>query len=185
MRHHCPVCGNKVEMQIVGGRILLFNKEGNYHSCAVDKKKKGVNMKRKALPVLLIFVLLVSFGCATLKASWDKATEDEKARLVLFGLQKSVKASLQTGIAYVTLHPEKKAEWKTKVIPMFDAVNKILLDLELQGASGKSLSVVGVSLAVVGRIAEIEAILTGWGVKLTYTSEKVMEFAGIMEGGLS
>ncbi len=79
MRHHCPVCGNKVEMQIVGGRILLFNKEGNYHSCAVDKKKKGVNMKRKALPVLLIFVLLVSFGCATLKASWDKATEDEKA----------------------------------------------------------------------------------------------------------
>ncbi len=45
MTHHCPVCGNKVEMQIDStGRIVLFNKEGNYHSCAKDKpkpKKKG------------------------------------------------------------------------------------------------------------------------------------------------
>ncbi len=45
MRHHCPVCGTKVEMQInYKGKIVLFNKEGNFHSCAKDKtklKKKG------------------------------------------------------------------------------------------------------------------------------------------------
>ncbi len=123
-------------------------------------------MKRKFLPILIAFVLLASFGCATLKDSWNKATEDERARLVLFGLQKSVKTSLETGIAYVVLHPEKKADWRAKVIPMFDTVNKILLDLEIRGASGQSLTVIGVSLAVVGRIAEIEAILRGWGVKI-------------------
>jgi len=113
--------------------------------------------------IILCFLLA---GCATLQQKWGQATEDEKARLVLFGLQKSVKTSLQTGISYIALHPEKKAEWQTKIIPMFDAVNKILLDLEIKGASGQRLTVVGVSLAVVGRIAEIEAILTAWGVKL-------------------
>jgi hypothetical protein len=113
--------------------------------------------------IILCFLLA---GCATLQQKWGQATEDEKARLVLFGLQKSVKTSLQTGISYIALHPEKKAEWQAKVIPMFDAVNKILLDLEIKGASGQRLTVVGVSLAVVGRIAEIEAILTAWGVKL-------------------
>jgi len=130
--------------------------------------------------IILCFLLA---GCATLQQSWNKATEDERARLVLFGLQKSLKTTLQVGIDYVAIHPEKKADWQKKIIPMFSATNKILLDLEIRGASGQSLTVVGVSLAVVGRIAEIEAILVAWGVKLTYTSEKVMEFAGLLEGG--
>ena len=123
-------------------------------------------MKRKALPILIVIVLIASFGCATLQQSWNKATEDERARLVLFGLQKSLKTLLQMGIDYVAIHPEKKADWQKKIIPMFDATNKILLDLEVRGASGQGLTVIGVSLAVVGRIAEIEAILRGWGVKL-------------------
>ena len=140
-------------------------------------------MKRKALPILIAIMLFASLSCATLQQKWGQATEDEKARLVLFGLQKSVKTTLETGIAYVVLHPDKKSEWQAKVIPMFDAANKILLDLEIKGASGQRLTVVGVSLSVVGKIAEIEAILTAWGIKLTYTSEKVMEFAGLLEGG--
>lgn len=144
--------------------------------------KKVSNTWTQVIVISIILCFLLA-GCATLQQGWNKATEDEKARLVLFGLQKSVKASLQAGIAYINLHPEKKVEWKAKIIPMFDAVNKILLDLEIRGASGQSLTIVGVSLAVVGRIAEIEAILTGWGVRLTYTSEKVMEFAGLLEGG--
>lgn len=118
---------------------------------------------------IIVFLIILCFllaGCATLQQKWSQATEDEKARLVLFGLQKSVKASLQTGISYITFHPEKKVELQIKVIPMFDAVNKILLYLEIKGASGQRLTVIGVSLAVVGRIAEIEAILTGWGVKI-------------------
>ena len=123
-------------------------------------------MKRKLIPILLIVILWSMVGCATLKDQWGKATEDERARLVLFGLQKSLKTTLQTGIDYVAIHPEKKADWQKKIIPMFDATNKILLDLEVKGASGQGLTVIGVSLAVVGRIAEIEAILTGWGIKI-------------------
>jgi len=140
-------------------------------------------MKRKVLPILLVIVLMSAFSCANLQTQWGKATEDERARLILFGFQKSLKTTLQVGIDYVAIHPEKKADWQKKVIPMFDATNKILLDLEIRGASGQGLTVIGVSLAVVGRIAEIEVILTGWGIKLTYTSEKVMEFAGLLEGG--
>ena len=122
-------------------------------------------MKRKVLPIFLVIMLMASFGCATLKDQWGKATEDERARLVLFGFQKSLKTTLQAGIDYVAIHPEKKADWQKKIIPMFDATNKILLDLEIKGMAGEKLTVIGITLAVAGRIAEIETILTGWGVK--------------------
>ncbi len=37
MTRSCPVCGKTVDIQIDSkGRIVLFNKEGNYHSCAED-----------------------------------------------------------------------------------------------------------------------------------------------------
>ena len=123
-------------------------------------------MKRKLVPILLIFILWSMVGCATLQDSWNKATEDERARLVLFGFQKSLKTTLLAGIDYVAIHPEKKADWQKKIIPMFDATNKILLDLEIKGMAGEKLTVIGVTLAVAGRIAEIEVILKGWGVKI-------------------
>ncbi len=121
-------------------------------------------MKRKALPILIAVVLLACMSCVTLQQRWGTATEDERARLVLFGLQKSLKTSLQVGIDYVALHPEKKADWQKKIIPMFDATNKILLDLETRGQTREKMTVVGVTLAVAGRIAEIEVILREWGV---------------------
>ncbi len=41
MTRLCPVCGKTVDMQIDSkGRIVLFNKEGNYHSCAKNGKLK-------------------------------------------------------------------------------------------------------------------------------------------------
>jgi len=143
--------------------------------------RKLVTIRTQVFVISIILCFLLA-GCATLQQKWGQATEDERARLVLFGLQKSLKTTLQVGIDYVAIHPEKKADWQKKIIPMFDATNKILLDLEVKGASGQGLTVIGVSLAVVGRIAEIEAILTGWGVKLTDTSGRVMGFAGLLEG---
>ncbi len=136
-------------------------------------------IKYFVLPILLACFLV---SCATLKDNWNKATEDEKARIILFGFQKSLKSSLELGVAYVNLHPEKKAEWQTKIIPMFDATNKILFDLETQGAAGKKLTIISVSLAVVGRIAAIETILTGWGVKLSFTSDDVVKTVNLFEG---
>ena len=118
---------------------------------------------------VLVFSIILCFllaGCATLQQKWGQATEDERARLVLFGFQKSLKTTLLTGIDYVAIHPEKKADWKSKIIPMFDACNKVLLDLEVKGMAGEKLTVIGVTLAVAGRIAEIEVILRGWGVKI-------------------
>ena len=120
-------------------------------------------MKRKFLPILII-VMLVCVSCATLQQKWGQATEDERARLVLFGFQKGLKTTLLGGLGYVANHPEKKADWQKKIIPMFDATNKILLDLEIKGMAGEKLTVVGVTLAVAGRISEIEVILRGWGV---------------------
>lgn len=50
MRHHCPVCGNKVEMHITyEGQIILFNKEGNFHSCAKDARRSGAVHKGRSL----------------------------------------------------------------------------------------------------------------------------------------
>ncbi len=37
MNRPCPVCGKLVDMQIThDGRIILFNDEGEYHSCGRD-----------------------------------------------------------------------------------------------------------------------------------------------------
>ena len=121
---------------------------------------------RKYNRIFIITLMFLLVGCATLQQRWSMATEDERARLVLFGFQKSLKTTLQTGIDYVAIHPEKRADWQKKIIPMFDATNKILLDLLLKGQAGGKLTVVGVTFAVAGRIAEIEVILRGWGVKI-------------------
>ncbi len=36
MTRLCPVCGLKVNMEILKGRIVLYNAEGNFHSCGKD-----------------------------------------------------------------------------------------------------------------------------------------------------
>ena len=124
-------------------------------------------MRKRSL-IVIPLVLLLLMGCATLKENWDKATPEQRAEVVLYGFQKALDAGLDAGIVYISAHPEKKLEWQTKIIPMFDATNKILRDLMLQGKAGKQLTYYDVAFAVVGRFAEINAALGGWGIRIQW-----------------
>lgn len=124
-------------------------------------------MRKVKVLVFLIILLFLAAGCQTLQQKWDKATDDEKARIVVSQTQKSLKSTFITSKAFVDLNPKYQAEWKTKIIPMFDAANKILGDLIDQGAQGKKLTYMGVLSAFGGRIGEIMAAMAAWGVKLS------------------
>lgn len=126
-------------------------------------------MRRKlAVSVLVSLVLLACVSCAGLQEKWKGATEDERARILLGTFQQTLDMALDGGIIYVNAHPEKRPEWKAKVLPMFDTTNKMIRDFMVTGAAGgKPLTVMSVTMALAARIGEIQAILIGWGVKLS------------------
>jgi hypothetical protein len=112
----------------------------------------------------LLASLLIS--CATLQSKWKASTEQEKAQIILGGFQDSLNIAFDAGKLYVTAHPDKLDNWRTKIIPMFDATNKILGDLIKKGQAGTPLTVLQVTNGLSGRILEIQTALTGWGVIL-------------------
>ncbi len=127
-------------------------------------------MKRRILRVsqwLVLSILLASLiGCATLQQKWDKATDDERARIVLSQTQKSLKNLFNVGKAFVELKPQYITEWKEKVNPAFDVANKVLADLIAKGKRGEKLSYIDVIAAIGAKVSDIEKLLVAWGVKL-------------------
>lgn len=117
--------------------------------------------------LLLIAVFLV--GCSTLQKKWDSATEDERARIIISQFQRTLRTSFDLGKAYVSANPKYQDEWKGKLIPSFDAANKILGDFIARGQRGEKLTVVQITGILAGRIKEITDTLTAWGLKLTFT----------------
>jgi len=88
---------------------------------------------KKNIAVLVICISLLScnYGCALfnsaindIQASWNKLTPNERARIVVGGFQDQLKTLFDLGKSYVSSHPEKQTEWKTKVVPAFDTANK-------------------------------------------------------------
>ena len=114
--------------------------------------------------ILLVIVFLIS--CSTLQQKYKALSEDEKARLHVSALQDSLSVSFDSAKIYVTAHPEKQIEWKTKIVPMFDIANKVLRDIILEGSTGKQLTVLGVSKSFADKTVELRQILIGWGIKL-------------------
>ena len=121
---------------------------------------------------MLLVMFLVAFylsGCATLQQKWDKATEDEKARILVSQTQKTLKTLLVSGEVFVMTNPKYKEEWKVKVLPMFKAANAIVGDLIQKGIAGQTLTSTQVLTAVAGRIKEITDALAAWGVTVADT----------------
>lgn len=124
-------------------------------------------MKRRIIqitPILLSFILLS--GCATLQYKWEHATEAERARIVLSQFQKSLTTMFRVGSAYAERNPQFAPEWKGKILPSISAANKILGDLIRRGQLGEAITVGQVLSVMGGRISEISAALTAWGVKV-------------------
>ncbi len=115
----------------------------------------------------ILIILLVAFiGCATLQQKWDKATDDEKARITISQTQKSLKNLFNAGKIFVELKPQYITEWKEKVIPAFDVANKVLADLIAKGNRGEKLLYLDVIAAIGTKANDIQKLLTAWGVKL-------------------
>ena len=115
---------------------------------------------------LILFLALLLTGCASLQQKWDEATEDEKTRIMISQFQGTLKSSFILAEAFVKVNPQYNEVWKTKVLPMFDFVNKILNDFIQRGKAGEKFTVLQVTSVIAWRIQEIEFILKLWGVKI-------------------
>jgi hypothetical protein len=125
-------------------------------------------MKRKVLVGFISIILLAGLmGCATLQQKWEKATDDERARIIVSQTQKSLKTTAVLTAAVVEKNPQYKNDWKTKVLPMIESANNILGDLIKKGQAGQKLTYLEVLAAVGGRVTDIIAIVKGWGVNVT------------------
>jgi hypothetical protein len=105
-------------------------------------------------------------GCVNLQTQWNSATEEERVRIVLDQTQTGLDALLDMGVAYVAAHPEKKADWPTRVLPLFKAVNGMIGEnIRLAKANAGKVTVPGVLAAIQPKITEIETIAIEWGFK--------------------
>ena len=93
-------------------------------------------MKRKLCHVLILIMLCVALsapGCGYLltqpqQTALAALTPDQKARLVVDGLQGQLEADWKSCMAYVnaSTNPAVKATWKITIVPLFDKANKTL-----------------------------------------------------------
>jgi hypothetical protein len=127
--------------------------------------------------LLIMIFFLTLLGCATLQDKWNKATDDERARIILSQTQSSLKIALVTSSAFVAANPKYKDEWKTKVLPMFEVANNILGELIKKGQVGQKLTYMEVLSAVGGKITDIVAIVQMWGVKVSELDDALMKLS--------
>lgn len=86
---------------------------------------KKVSSRVVVITLLLAFVFT---GCATLQEKWNLLTPDQKARVIVDGIQTDLESWFDQGKAYVTANPQYLPVWKEKIVPAFDVANKALKD---------------------------------------------------------
>lgn len=91
--------------------------------------------KVRILSVVLTCLLLLS--CAGLQAQWNKLSPDQKASIILNGLQDELSATFDSGKAYVQANPKYQDIWRQKIVPAFDVANKALTNAIKLASSGK------------------------------------------------
>jgi hypothetical protein len=132
-------------------------------------KPAGSGAAKAAKMIIIAFLLPAMIvgllgGCVNLQSQWNKATEDERARIVLNQMQMSLDTLLDTGAAYVAVHPEKKADWQQRVLPMFKSVNNMIGEnIKLAKENQGKVTVAQVMAAIQPKITEIEAVAIAWG----------------------
>ncbi len=82
---------------------------------------------KKKLFLGLLAVCFVASGCtAALQNAWDGKTDDEKARIIVSGLQKTLSQKFDEAKAFVTANPQYQDIWKKDIVPAFDRCNTTL-----------------------------------------------------------
>ena len=137
----------------------------------------GKQAIKAAAMILLCIMLATSMtACSTitrtlgmspdLQKQWQAATEEERVRLVLKDIQSGLDTSLDIGALYVAIHPEKKADWKNLVLPLFKKANDAIGDVILEAKTTQGrVTLAGALLKVQPHIMEVERILLEWGAK--------------------
>ncbi len=119
------------------------------------------------LVMVLMWVMFILSGCATLQAKYDKATPDEQARIWVSQGQKSLATLSVSGQLAAEKDAKFKVEWKAKVLPSIDAANKVIGDIIAKGKSGEKFTPLQVTVLIMGRIKEIADALNAWGIKVS------------------
>jgi hypothetical protein len=132
--------------------------------------------KTAAMILVCIFLAMSMTSCSMitrtiglspdLEKQWQAATEEERVRLVLKDIQSGLDSSLDMGTLYVAAHPEKKADWKNLVLPLFKKANDVIGDVirEAKTTQGK-VTLAGALLKIQPHMMEIERILLEWRIK--------------------
>jgi hypothetical protein len=142
---------------------------------AVNQVGKQV-AKVAAMILICVFLAISMTSCGAiqrtlgispqLEKQWQAATEEERVRLVLKDIQSSLDTSLDIGTLYVATHPEKKADWKALVLPLFKKANDVIGDVirDAKTTQGK-VTLAGALLKIQPHLMEIEKILLEWNIK--------------------
>jgi hypothetical protein len=144
---------------------------------AVAVNQVGKQVTKIAAMILLCIFLAMSMTSCTmiqrtlgispqLEKQWQAATEEERVRLVIKDIQSSLDDSLDIGTLYVATHPEKKADWKALVLPLFKKANDVIGDVirDAKTTQGK-VTLAGALLKIQPHLMEIEKILLEWNIK--------------------
>ena len=92
---------------------------------------------RIGIIVLLAFVMT---GCATFQEKWNGLSDQERARVIVGGVQKQLTDLFAAGKAYVAANPDKQDDWKNKVVPAFDTANKAVATYIVMIGQGQATS---------------------------------------------
>lgn len=87
-------------------------------------------MRKRLLAVMMVVALLFVFaGCATVAEKWEALTPDQKARVIISDFQDQLDNLFHVGKTYVEANPEAIEAWKTDVVPVISTANKTLSHL--------------------------------------------------------
>lgn len=126
-------------------------------------------MKTKGfgLAMALLIIMLILLSCTTTPTTptktFDQLTPDEQARVVVSAIQYGCDPLFDIGKGIMIVKPEYLMVWKLAVVPSFDQLNKVLLDLETKGSQGQQIAMPVILQSVQGRIAEIISVVTRYG----------------------
>ncbi len=162
---------------------------------AVAMHQVGKQATKEAAKQVAIILMIGAFGlsmsgCAT-TGSNTKLTEDQRARVILSGIEDSNGILFDAGKVFITAQPRYALEWKGAAVPAFDQVNLVLADLEAQGAAGQQITMQMIVGNLQLRVADIVSIYTRWGTVPIVTGGKptpdqiaLLVIAGLQGGSI-
>jgi len=134
----------------------------------------GKQAAKAAVMILLCLILVTSMtSCAFLKPAGDvKLTEDETARLVVGGFQDASGVLFDAGKMFILAQPQYQGEWKTRIAPSFNQINKFLGGLAAGGSAGLKITPQLVVNQLQTQVMEIVTVYTQWGTVPDAKNEK-------------